>query len=104
MAKQSRMKQPSKEGKSTLKNKKSFLESITKTSEEDGLSDISYQLKQIKSMMSQMDKEIKLHSHDEIDREVTKMSHNNRKLGMEIKAIKDDNQFLLARMQNISSN
>lgn len=55
-------------------------------------------------MMSQMDKEIKLHSHDEIDREVTKMSHNNRKLGMEIKAIKDDNQFLLARMQNISSN
>lgn len=30
------------------------------------------------------------------------MSHNNRKLGIEIKSIKDDNQFLLARIQNIS--
>lgn len=30
------------------------------------------------------------------------MSHNNRKLGIEIKSMKDDNQFLLARIQNIS--
>lgn len=32
--------------------------------EEEDLSDIRYQLKEIKSLMSQMEKEIKMHSHD----------------------------------------
>ena len=67
------------------------------------MSDIRYQLKEIKSMIVQMDKEIKLHNHEDIEREVSKISHNNKKLSIEIKAVRDDNQFLLARMQNMSN-
>jgi len=67
------------------------------------MSDIRYQLKEIKSMIVQMDKEIKLHNHEDIEREVSKISHNNKKLSIEIKAVRDDNQFLLARMQNMST-
>ena len=54
-------------------------------------------------MIVQMDKEIKLHNHEDIEREVSKISHNNKKLSIEIKAVRDDNQFLLARMQNMST-
>ena len=32
------------------------------------MSDIRYQLKEIKSMIVQMDKEIKLHNHEDIER------------------------------------
>lgn len=49
-----------------------------------------------------MEKEIRLHSHDDIEKEISKVSHNNRKLAIEIKSVKDDNQFLLARMQSLS--
>ena len=70
--------------------------------EEEDLSDIRYQLREIKSMMVQMDKEIKLHNHEDIQREMSKVCHNNKKLAIEIKSIKDDNQFLLTRMQNLS--
>lgn len=33
---------------------------------------------------------------------MSKIAHNNKKLSIEVKAVKDDNQFLLARMQSLS--
>jgi hypothetical protein len=58
---------PSKSIEKSRKNIASHYINLNKlelTEEEEDISDIRYQLKEIKSMMSQMEKEIKLHSHD----------------------------------------
>lgn len=54
-------------------------------------------------MMVQIDNEIKFHSHEEVEREVGKLSHAGKKMAGEIKALREDNQFILARLQNIST-
>ena len=73
MKDQSRRKKSIKSGnKSIYESRKSrkINTNLTKLQlqEEEDLSDIRYQLKEIKSMIVQMDKEIKMHNHEEIER------------------------------------
>lgn len=70
--------------------------------EEEDLSDVRYQLKEIKSMMVQISNEVKFHQHDEVEREISKISHSNKQLKTEVKLLKEDNQLILARLQSIS--
>ena len=48
--------------------------------EEEDLSDVRYQLKEIKSMMVQISNEVKYHQHDELEREITKINHSNKQI------------------------
>lgn len=50
--------------------------------------DIRYQLKEIKSMMSQIKNQIRYHSHEEIETEIQKIQHNNKKMNLELKTLK----------------
>ena len=87
MNNQSRRKKSIKEGKQSINDSRKSRKintNITKLQleEEEDLSDIRYQLKQIKSMIVQMDKEIKLHNHEDLDRQISKIAHNNKKLSL----------------------
>jgi len=54
-------------------------------------------------MMVQMENEIKYHSHEEIEKEIDRIQHCSKKMAVELKNLRDDNQFVLARLQNISN-
>jgi hypothetical protein len=50
-----------------------------------------------------MENEIKYHSHEEIEKEIDRIQHCSKKMAVELKNLRDDNQFVLARLQNISN-
>jgi len=37
-----------------------------------------------------------------VDREVSKLSQNNKRLALDIKSVKEDSQFVIARLQHLS--
>ena len=62
-----------------------------------------YQLKEIKSLMGQMEKEIRLHGHDEVEREVGKLGQTNKRMALDLKSLREDSQFVMTRLQHLSN-
>lgn len=54
-------------------------------------------------MMSQIQNEIKYHNHEDIELELAKVQHNNKKMSLELKGLKEDSQYIMTRIQKLSN-
>ena len=52
-------------------------------------------------MMNQIRNEIKFHNHEDVEAELAKIQHNNKKMGLELKGLREDNQYISTRMQKL---
>lgn len=54
-------------------------------------------------MMSQIKNEIKYHNHEDIEVELSKLQHQNKKMSLEMKGLKEDSQYITSRIQKLST-
>lgn len=52
--------------------------------------------------MAQIQNEIKYHNHEDIEIEMSKVQHKNKKMSLELKSLKEDSQYIMTRIQKIS--